>query len=116
MEWWGWLLLVPVILVLLFLWIVMLAVGDVLKDMGSDVLRHPAIAGRIERRPNLFRIGGGLIAVGLLPVVATISARLKHQYDPAPGTMHVLALVVAALISLGMVILLIWWRIAEPEK
>lgn len=86
--------------------VVVLAIFDALTDVGSDkVLRHPSVADRIKRRPILFRIGGGLIALGLLPVVATLGSLLRDRYDPGPGVMPIFAMVAAALISLGSVIL-----------
>ncbi|GAA4704522.1 hypothetical protein [Nocardioides conyzicola] len=90
---------------------------DALSDAGSDkVLRHPAVAGRIKRRPVMFRVGGGLVALGLVPVVATLGALLRHRYDPEAGVMPVLASAFAALVLLGWVILGVWWRTAEPDK
>lgn len=117
MEWWGWVLVVALLPVALLLWVVLLAVFDALTDAGSDrVLGHPAVADRITRRPGLFRIGGVLVALGLVPVVAMLGSLLRERYDPDPGVMPVMVSVAAGLIALGSGILVVWWRLADPGR
>jgi hypothetical protein len=120
-AWWGWVLVVPLLVVLLvallLVWVVFRATVDALTDTWSErVTTHPAVKGRIESHPKTARIGVALVVVGLVPVCATLTSRLRGRYDPAPGVIPALMIVSFLVIGIGLAILLAWWRIADPDR
>jgi hypothetical protein len=74
------------------------------------------MAERIKRRPVGFRVGGALVAAGILPYLVMLHGLLTGQGVHAdPAMLAKFAAVSAGLIASGLTIWAIGWSIAARD-
>jgi hypothetical protein len=113
-NWWEWLLLLPIVVVGLLVVFVARLLGEDQGDrMGAWILGRPGMAERIKRRPVAFRVGSALVIAGLLPYLVMLHALVTgREFQADSGTLAAFVTGAAGLIISGLTILTIWWHVA----